>query len=130
MAASAQYAAFPRGAGVLVSAANTNRNGTGTLVDVITGVTLGTRVDDLTITAIAATTPGMIRLYTTYDGGTTHFLLREIPVPATTPSGTAPAFTTRIENLALLLPNASARLRASTNNAESFHICVTQAGDF
>lgn len=129
MATAAQYAAIPRAAVALLSAANTNRDGTGTLVDVITGVTLGTRVDDLTVTAIVTTTPGMIRLYLTLDGGTTNRLLREIPVPAITPSAAVAAFTATLANLAILLPNASARIRASTHNGESFHVCVTRAGD-
>lgn len=130
MATAAQYAATPRAAYTQISAANTNRDGTGTIVSVITGGTNGSRVDDITIQATGTTTAGMVRLYLSLDGGTTNRLVREIAVTAATPSGTVQAFTTSLSNLALLLPNNTAVLRASTHNAETFNIIVTRAGDF
>jgi hypothetical protein len=130
MAANGNYAATPRAAVAQLTAANTARDGTGTIVSVITGATTGTRVDDLVIQATGATTAGMIRLFLSLDGGTTSRLIREIPVTAITPSATVQAFSASLTNLALLLPNASAVLRASTNNAETFNIAVVRAGDF
>lgn len=130
MAANGNYAATPRAAVAQVSAANTNRDGTGTLVSVITGAATGTRVDDLVIQATGTTTAGMIRLFLSLDGGTTNRLIREIPVAAITPSATVQAFNTQLFDLALLLPNASALLRASTHNAETFNLIVSRGGDF
>lgn len=130
MATAAQYAATPRAAVAQVTTANTNRDGTGTLVDVIAGAALGTRVDDLVIQATGTTTAGMVRLFLTLDGGTTNRLLREVPVTAATPSATVQAWTFSLADLAILLPNANARLRAATHNAETFNLAVTRAGDF
>lgn len=44
-----------------VSAANTNRDGTGTIVDLVTGGTYGTRIDKVRICATGTTTAGVIR---------------------------------------------------------------------
>lgn len=130
MAASPNYAATPRAAVGQVSAANTARDGTGTLVTIITGASTGTRVDDLSVVATGTTTGGMIRFFVSYDGGTTNRFLREIPVTALTPSATVQAFRAELFDLGITLPNASAQLRASTNNAETFNVHVTRAGDF
>ena len=130
MATAAQYAATPRAAQAQVTAANTARDGTGTIVTVMAGAATGTRVDDLRIQATGTTTAGVIRLFLSLDGGTTNRLLREILVTATTPSTTVEAWSTQLSNLGILLPNANALLRASTNNAETFNLLVTRAGDF
>lgn len=128
MATAAQYASTVRTAIAQISTANTNRNGTGTIGTVITGAATGTRVDDITITATGTTTAGVVRLFV--NDGTTSYLWQEILVPAITPSTTVQVFTFTLLNQALLLASASWSLRASTNNAETFNIIVTRAGDF
>ena len=130
MATNANYASTPRAASAVLSAANTNRDGTGTIVTLIAGATNGTRVDDIRISATGTTTAGMIRFYLSLDSGTTNRLLFEVPVSAATPSGVVQSFQTTLTNLGIILPDASAQLRASTNNAESFHVVVTRAGNF
>lgn len=130
MSTTANYASVPVAAVAVLSTANTNRDGTGTLVTILSGGTSGTRVDDIRISATGTTTAGMIRFYLSLDGGTTSRLLFEVPVSAVTPSGTVQSFQTVLTNLGILLPDANAMLRASTNNAESFHVAVTRAGNF
>jgi hypothetical protein len=130
MATNPTYASTPRTAIAQISAANTGRDGTGTLVDVIAGAATGTRVDDITIIATGTTTAGMVRLFLTTDAGTTNRLLREVPVTAVTPSGTVQAFSVSLFDLGIVLPNANTRIRAATNNAETFNVIVTRAGDF
>lgn len=130
MAVNANYASVPRAAAAVLSAANTNRDGTGTIVTILSGGASGTRVDDIRIAATGTTTAGMIRFYLSLDGGTTSRLLFEVPVTAITPSGTVQAFQTALTNLGIVLPNTNAQLRASTHNAESFHAVVTRSGDF
>jgi len=130
MAVNANYASVPRAAAAVLSAANTNRDGTGTIVTVLAGGTNGTRVDDIRIAATGTTTAGMVRFFLSLDGGTTSRFLFEVPVPAITPSGAVQSFQTTLTNLGIVLPNNTAQLRASTNNAESFHVVVTRAGDF
>lgn len=130
MATTGNYASTPRGGQAQISAANTARDGTGTLVTVFAGAATGSRVDDIVFIATGTTTAGMIRLFVSYDNGVTNRLFREIPVTAVTPSGTVQAFTTMLTNVGLLLPNANALLRAATNNAETFNVIVANAGDF
>lgn len=110
----------------VVSAANTNRDGTGTLVDILTGVAAGTKIFEVVIQAAVTTTAGMIRLYI-YDGTNTR-LFDEITVAATSVSASvAGARTTRTyENL--ILPSSSHKLQASTHNAES-HNVIALGGD-
>jgi hypothetical protein len=130
MATAAQYAATSRAAVAQVTAANTARDGTGTIVTVMAGASTGSRVDDIRIQATGTVTAGVVRLFLSLDNGTTNRLLREILVTATTPSTTVEAWSASLTNLGILLPSTTALLRASTNNAETFNILVTRAGDF
>ncbi len=127
MANLAQYAATGKSPGAVISAANTNRDGTGTIVTVLTAGSSGTRIDDINVVATGTTTAGMVRFYV--HDGTTARLYREVPVTAITPSDTVPAFASALTNLALVLQSGHS-LRASTAKAETFQIIVTRAGDF
>lgn len=106
-------------ASATVSTANTNTDGTGTITDVATGTSAGTRIDYVTITATSSTTNGMIRLWT-YNG-TNWRLLAEIPVFTTTASATTAKWTTVFRLPALYL-GATQKLGITTQIAESFHI--------
>jgi hypothetical protein len=63
------------------------------------------------------------------NDGTNTWLFQEILVTAITPSTTVQVFQFVLLNQALILANGWS-LRASTNNAETFNIQVTRAGDF
>jgi hypothetical protein len=121
----------PRIAVVRISTANTNRDGTGTLGDVITGGTNGTRVDRIVIKATSTTTAGMVRLYL-YDGTNTR-LWDEVIVLAITPSGTVVSFKTVQQSPDLMSPlvvlASGQKIQASTHNAESFDVTAF-GGDF
>jgi hypothetical protein len=127
MATAAQYASTVRTAQGQVSAANTNRNGTGTIVTVFTAGANGSRIDDIYITATGTVTAGVVRLY--LNDVTNTYLWKENLVTAVTPSTTVAVFQTVLLNQALILQSGWS-LRASTNNAETFNIQVTRAGDF
>ena len=127
MSINANYASTPRAALAQVTAANTNRDGTGTLATVFTAGTSGSRIDDISIVAPGVTTAGVVRLYV-HDGANAR-LAREILVSAITPSVTLESFRAVLQDLALLLPSGWS-LRASTHNAETFNVIVTRAGDF
>jgi len=107
------------GVGAL-AAANTNRDGTGTIVDILTAATLGSLIEFIEIIAAGTTTAGMIRLY--LSDGTTTRLWREIPVQAVTPSATVPVWSYRIpaDEIPPLAPLW--KLRASTHNVENFNV--------
>lgn len=127
MATAAQYASTVRTAQATVSVANTARNGTGTIVTVFTAGASGSRIDDIYITATGTVTAGVVRLF--LNDGTNTYLWKENLVTATTPSTTIAVFQTVLLNQALILQSGWS-LRASTNNAETFNIQVTRAGDF
>lgn len=65
MSSTANYASSPRTGVAALSVANTNRDGTGTLVPVIVAAPNGSRVDRVQFQAVATTTAGMIRLFKT-----------------------------------------------------------------
>jgi hypothetical protein len=127
MATSAQYASTVRAAAAQVTTANTNRNGTGAIVTVFTAGSSGSRIDDISIDAVATTTAGVVRLF--INDGTTSYLWQEILVTAVTPSTTQAIWSYTLLNQALVIPTGWS-LRASTNNTETFNILVTRAGDF
>lgn len=111
---------------VLVSTANSNLDGTGTLATVLTAGASGSgwkgcRIESVTIKATVNTTYGMIRLYI-YDGTNTK-LLTEIEVPAITKSGTVASFSRTI-NLDKFELQAGNVIKASTEKAESFAVTI------
>lgn len=114
---------------IQVSTANTNRDGTGTLVTLTTGTTAGVVIEQVSITATGTTTAGMIRFFLSINGGTDKRLINEVIVTAVTPSGTAQAFSVYAPALeGLVLLTTSTILYASTNNAETFNILAQKSG--
>lgn len=124
-----QFAATPRTDYVQIATANTNRDGTGTLGTLATGIAAGTKIENIEIMPVGTTTAGVVRLYISLDGGTTKRLLREILISAATPSGTVIQVPIILSFLNLFLPNANAVLYASTHNAETFNV-FAYGGDF
>lgn len=126
MATSPAYTAIPRTERATISAANTNRDGTGTIVNLFTAGANGSRVERITICATGTTTAGMIRFYL-FDGTNTDLWL-EVSVTAITPSATVESFYSQLGSLSFILSNSKS-IRVSTNNAESFRI-IAEGGDF
>lgn len=129
MATEPAFAATPRCEIAAIATANTNRDGTGTIGAVATGVATGTKIEEVVIEASGTTTAGVVRLFLSLDGGTTWRLYQENLVTATTPSTTVAAFRTVLTFNNLILRDASAKLGASTHNAETFNV-VAVGGDF
>jgi hypothetical protein len=128
MASTPAFAATPKAALAQVSAANTNRDGTGTIVTVLTAGANGTRIERVKVKAVGATTAGMIRLY--LNDGTNTRLLEEALVAAVTPSGIVETFEAEFDfsrpDQMLVLPNGWT-LRASTHVAETFNVIAIGA---
>src|SRR5262249_51330848 len=120
MATTPQFIGAPKIWAASLSTANTNRDGTGTLVTLATGAAApGSRIDRVRIQAAATPTAGVIRLFV--DDGTTKRLIKERLVSAITPSTTVAAFEDEWTlDDGINLPNASWSLKASTHNAENF----------
>lgn len=110
--------------------ANTARDGTGTLITVVTGASTGSVVELVRAQFDVTTTAGVVRLFLSLDGGTTKRLVKELLIPAVTPSTTVEAASVEwIPTVPLILPDGSAVLYASTHNAEN--VCVfAHGGDY
>lgn len=103
---------------VVISTANSNLDGSGTLANVLTGASNGTLIKTVTIQATGNTTSGMVRLFV-YDGTNTK-ILYEANIPAVTKSNRDPAFAITIPlNYRL---KSGGILKAATQNAESFNV--------
>lgn len=116
-----------------ISAANTNRDGTGTVYVILTGGANGTRVDHVQWKATGTTTAGVVRLYLKDTGTPSTRLIAEALVSAITPSATiksAEGEFVRTDGQPLVLVPSGWTLLASTHNAESFDVVATVAGDF
>jgi hypothetical protein len=107
----------------VVSAANTNRDGTGTIVDLVSMVSTanpnGGRVLKLYVSATGVTTAGMLRLF--FHDGSNWALIREDDVTAIA----APGATTKSFKLTITLNEdipVGCKLGMSTHNAETFHV--------
>jgi len=110
--------------------ANTNRDGTGTLVTAAAGVGtagegVGKRINRVTVKATVTTTAGMIRFYYSPDSGTTNRLITELLVTAITASATVASFESVVTQLnGMMLSDSAGQLRWSTEKAETFNVLV------
>lgn len=132
MSTTANYAATAKVGLANIATANTNRDGSGTVGNVLSAGASGSRIDGVIIQAVGATTAGMVRLFI-FDG-TNNRLFMEATIVAITPSGTIPAVNLAYnhnnspEIFPIHIPTGYS-LRASTNNAESFNV-LAFGGDF
>lgn len=109
----------------IISTANSNLNGTGTMGTVFTanGGLNGASIRSITIKSIGAVTPGMIRIFI-YDGVSRTYLLTELEVGAESQASTTEAFERTILFDDDLDIKAGHSIRVSTQNAETFHVYV------
>jgi len=108
-----------------VSTANTNRDGsTGTYSDIFTAGSNGARIEYIRVVATGTTTAGVVRLFLSTDGST-YRLWKEILISAITPSTSVEvAVGEYMPTRPLVLPATNGKIRASTNNAETFNVFV------
>lgn len=76
MATSPAFASAPRIGVAAVSTANTARDGTGTIVDILTGVAAGTRVDRIVVQTTGDPADSVLTIF--IHNGTSYFLFDEI----------------------------------------------------
>src|SRR3989304_9357847 len=100
----------------VLSTANSNLDGTGTTVSLITGASSGTIVKRITIKAQGTTTQGMVRIF--YFLSPDYYLLNEIQVPAITQDSKHQTFIAEINEPFYL--NSGVVLKASTEKGETF----------
>lgn len=116
MAVSPAFAVTPRIAVGSVSTTNTNRDGTGTIVTIITGASTGTRINEIVIKSTSDPADSIVTLFL-YDG-TTAWLFDEIDLgnPAAG-SATVTTYRTSVTYTNLVLPNTSWSVRAAVTAA-------------
>lgn len=120
MATDPKFASTPRFEVARVAAANTAHDGSGTIVSLITGVTAGTKVTSITVVSEVTNTAGMVRIWSTLDGGTTWRLFDEVPIAANTVSASVAGIRVVRTYADLVLRNATHQLGITTHNAEAF----------
>lgn len=69
MATTPTFTSTPRHGVASVSTANTNRDGSGTIVDLLTGATSGTKVNEIVVKATGDPADSVVTLFI-YDGST------------------------------------------------------------
>lgn len=105
---------------ITVSAANTNRDGTGTIVDLITAGAQGSLIEMIRVQAVVATTVGVIRIFV--HNGSAYNLYKELLVTAITPSTTIEAFSIEfVPSKPWVIPTGY-KIGISTHNAEAFRV--------
>jgi hypothetical protein len=120
MSATPVFVGTPKTWHAALSAANTNRDGTGTKATVVSGGANGSRIDRLRAIATAAVTNGVVRLFIS-DGANIR-LHKEIMVTLTTPSATVETWSQDLTFPdGLIIPNGWS-LQAATHNAEAFNV--------
>lgn len=130
MASTPNFVATPHYYRGRATAANTARDGTGTIVDIVGTGSGARKIDRVEITAEATTTLGLVRLF--IWNGTDYRLWREVAVTAITPSGTVAAFRSEIDlSFAgqVLVLESTHKLGFAPHNAEVF-VGHAWGGDF
>lgn len=113
-----------------VSVANANRDGTGDVQLLGAGVAAstngpgGTKVFRITAKATGTTTAGVVRIYVSTDNGATKRLFHEFAVSAISAAADTPTWSGSATFDDFVLPDANAKLYASTERAEAFNIFV------
>lgn len=127
MSVQPQYAAMPNIEVAQATAANTNRDGTGMIVTLLTARSPGTRVERVMVRAVGTTTAGMVRIFAKRATADTWRLIKELPVSAITPSATVETWASEwapTNGLSLADGNM---LGVATHNAETFNVFAVGA---
>lgn len=131
MASTPNFTGTPRVTVASVSTTNTNRDGTGTIVDVMTGAANGTKIQEIVIKSTGDPADSIVTLF--LNDGTTNWLYDEIDLgnPAAG-SATVTAYRTVAQYSNLILPNASWKLRAAITAAPTAGVVnvIATGGDF
>lgn len=130
MATTPQFTATPILKIGQVYTANTNRDGSGSLIDLITGSVNGTKIEHIDIIASGSNSQGSIRFF--INNGISTFLIKEKLVESTTATGAYEPYFTSLDfstqdSQFIIPPNYI--LKAATYNAEPFNIII-HGGNF
>jgi len=131
MASTPAFTSTPRIGRASVSSANANRDGTGTIVDVITGASTGTKIIEVVIKASAQPADSIITLFLTDGSATYIFDEVDIGAPAAG-STTVTSYRSSVLYSNLVLPSASWKLQAAVTVAPTSGVInvIALGGDF
>ncbi|WP_316191319.1 MULTISPECIES: hypothetical protein [unclassified Bradyrhizobium] len=109
---------------VQIIAANTNLDGTGTLLSLASGNTApGSRIDKIRIQGVGTVADGMIRFFLANSAGSTKHLIKEREVKATAPTGTVRGFEDEWTlQEGLTLPDPTWSVLVGTHAGNTFNI--------
>jgi hypothetical protein len=111
MAASPAFISTPRIGRVSLSTANTATDGTGTINDLIVGVSAGTRILSVNVQGTATTVASLVNLF--LWNGTTWDLFDQITISNATGSNTVKGYRLVTAYTDLVLPSATWKLGAT-----------------
>lgn len=113
MATTPNFTGTARAGVAAVSTANTARDGTGTIVDILTGVAAGTKVEEIIVQATGDPAASIVTIF--YHNGTSYFLLDEFDLSANpaAASATVTAYRARRTYDNLILAGSSHKLAAA-----------------
>jgi hypothetical protein len=111
MAASPAFISTPRIGRLSLSTVNTATDGTGTISDLLVGVTAGTRILSVNVQGTATTVASLVNLFL-YDG-TQWDLFDQVTISATTGSNTVKGYRLVTAYTDLVLPSATWKLGAT-----------------
>jgi hypothetical protein len=106
----------------LISTANVNIDGTGTITSLFTAGSNGTLIKKINIQAITNVTKGMIRFWIYNPFSLTYYLIDEVDVPAVLKSATQDAFSVTYEVDYFF--QSALSFCVSTQNGESFAVTI------
>lgn len=132
MATSPSFIGTPNTTVVNVATANTNLDGSGTVTNLITGASSGTRVLEIdaqiAISPAAISTASIIRIFLSTDSGTTWRLFDEITLAAATGSNSVKSTRNIATYANLVLKDSTQRLGVTTTISQSTNV-ICLAGD-
>jgi hypothetical protein len=117
MAASPAFISTPRIGRLSLSTANTATDGTGTINDLIVGVSAGTRILSVNVQGTATTVASLVNIFL-WDG-TQWDLFDQVTISATTGSNTVKGYRLVTAYTDLVLPSTSHKLGATISVAPS-----------
>jgi hypothetical protein len=120
MAAEPVFAVTPRIGAVSIATADSSYTAPTNVGTLLTGVTAGTRVNEIVIKCAATSAAAVVRIFL-YDG-TTYWLFDEVLVAAATGSSTVVQFRTRVTYDNLVLPSSSWSVRVTTSVSQATHV--------
>jgi hypothetical protein len=122
MASTPAFASTARIGVTTIATANTNRDGSGTIAELIAGVAAGTKITTIKAEPEVTTTAGMVRVFISTDSGSTWNLFDELAISAVTVGASTKVAAVTATYTDLVLGSATHRIGVATHNAESINV--------